>query len=233
MNTNLQTLISLQQTSAATEALQLVGSNVTISGNSATLSNATGSPATWSLNASAPATGNITITNSTGQTAYTGTAALNSGTQSFTWNGQGNNGTTWPDGAYTIAVSATGANGQPVTVSTQVQGVVTAVNMTPDTTHTYRGRPKRPDQLDPIGRQQQCQQSGESKHPQQQYQQPQQRDRHAHASSVVTIGIPPLPHERPLRAPLPARRRSSHSENPAPRIFRGDCGQSTLGLGKF
>ncbi len=130
MNTNLQTLITLQQTSAATEALQLVGSNVTISGNSATLSNATGSPATWSLNASAPATGNITITNSTGQTAYTGTAALNSGTQSFAWNGQGNNGTTWPDGAYTIAVSATGANGQPVTVSTQVQGVVTAVNMT-------------------------------------------------------------------------------------------------------
>jgi flagellar basal-body rod modification protein FlgD len=36
---------------------------------------------------------------------------------------------TWPDGNYTIAISATGANGQPVSVSTQVQGVVTAVDV--------------------------------------------------------------------------------------------------------
>jgi flagellar basal-body rod modification protein FlgD len=129
MNTNMQTLITLQQTTAATAALQLIGSTVTVGGNSATLSNATGSPATWSLNASAPATANVTITSSSGQTAYTGTTALNAGTNSFTWNGQGNNGVTWPDGAYTITVNATGANGQPVTVSTQVQGVVTAVNM--------------------------------------------------------------------------------------------------------
>src|SRR5579864_8816966 len=61
MNTNLQTLISLQQTTEATSALQFLGSTVTASGNTATLSNATGSPATWSLNAAAPATANITI----------------------------------------------------------------------------------------------------------------------------------------------------------------------------
>ena len=129
MNTNMQTLISLQQTLSASSALQLVGSTVTISGTSATLSNATGSPATWSLNASSPATANITISSSTGQTAYTGTITLNAGTQTYSWNGQGNNGVSWPDGTYTIAVTATGANGQPVTVSTQVQGVVTGVNM--------------------------------------------------------------------------------------------------------
>ena len=33
MNTNMQTLISLQQTTAATQALQLVGSTVTLNGN--------------------------------------------------------------------------------------------------------------------------------------------------------------------------------------------------------
>jgi len=129
MNTNLQTPISLQQASAATAALQFVGSNVTVSGNNATLSNPTGSPAMWSLNASAPGTGNITISSSTGQTAYAGTMALNARTQTFTWSGQGNNGVTWPDGAYAISINATDANGQPVTVSTQVQGVVTGVNM--------------------------------------------------------------------------------------------------------
>jgi flagellar basal-body rod modification protein FlgD len=130
MNTNLQSLISMQQTSDATSALQLVGSTVTVGGNSAALSNATNSPATWSLTTSSPATATVTVTSAAGTTAYSGTMSLNAGTQSFTWNGQGNNGLTWPDGTYTLKVTATGANGQAVTVSTQVQGVVSGVNLT-------------------------------------------------------------------------------------------------------
>jgi flagellar basal-body rod modification protein FlgD len=35
-----------------------------------------------------------------------------------------------PDGTYTLSINATGANGQAVTVSTQVQGVVSGVNLT-------------------------------------------------------------------------------------------------------
>jgi len=129
MNTNLQTLISMQQTTEATAALQLVGSTVTVSGNAATLSNATSTPATWSLNASGPATANVTITSSAGTTVYTGTLPLNAGTQSFSWSGQGNNGQTWPDGTYTLSISATGATGQPVSVTTQIQGVISGVNI--------------------------------------------------------------------------------------------------------
>lgn len=129
MNTNMQTLISLQQTTAATQALQLVGSTVTLNGNAANLSNATGSPASWNLKASAGGTAAITITNSSGQTAYTGTTTLNAGSQTYTWNGQGNNGVKWPDGSYTISVTGAGANGQAITVTSQVQGTVTAVNM--------------------------------------------------------------------------------------------------------
>jgi len=127
MNTNMQTLISLQQTSEATSAMQFLGSSVTLTGTNATL--AAGSPATWSLNSPSPATGNITITNSTGQTAYTGTVSLNAGTQSYSWNGQGNNGVTWPAGQYTMAITAAGANGQAVTVATQIQGTVSGVNL--------------------------------------------------------------------------------------------------------
>jgi flagellar basal-body rod modification protein FlgD len=129
MNTNMQTLISMQQTTEATSALQLVGSTVTIGGSSAALSNATNTPATWSLTTSTPATANVTITSAAGTTAYTGTVALNAGTQAYTWNGVGNNGQTWPDGTYTIAINATGANGQAVTVSTQTQGTVSGVNL--------------------------------------------------------------------------------------------------------
>ena len=154
MNSNMQTLISLQQTTAATQALQLIGSNVTLNGNSANLSNATGNPATWNLNASAVGTAAITITNSSGQTAYTGTTTLNAGSQTYTWNGQGNNGVTWPDGSYTIAVTGTGASGQAITVASQVSSTVSAVNMSANSTDTHRQRTKLSDQFDPISRQQ-------------------------------------------------------------------------------
>ncbi len=127
MNTNMQTLISLQQTSEATSAMQYLGASVTLSGSTATL--AAGSPATWSLNSPSPATANVTITSSTGQTAYTGTVSLTAGTQTYAWNGQGNNGVTWPAGQYTLAINATGANGQTVTVTTQTQGTVSGINL--------------------------------------------------------------------------------------------------------
>jgi len=126
-NSNLQTLISLQQTSEATSAMQFIGSTVTLNGATATLSSS--SPATWSLNSPSPATAKVTITSATGQVAYSRTVSLNSGTQSYSWNGQGNNGVTWPAGQYTLAVSATGANGQPVTVSTRTQGTVSGVDL--------------------------------------------------------------------------------------------------------
>jgi flagellar basal-body rod modification protein FlgD len=129
MNTNLQTLITLQQTNEATQAMQFLGSNVTITGSTGTLSNATSTPATWSLNSPSPATGTVAITNSSGQSVYNGTVALNTGTQTYTWNGQGSNGVTQPDGQYTLAITATNASGQPVTVSTLVQGTVTGVNL--------------------------------------------------------------------------------------------------------
>ncbi len=126
-NTNMQTLITLQQASEATAAMQFLGSTVTVSGNTATLSGS--SPATWNISSPSPATGTVTISNSSGQTAYTGTISLSSGSNSFSWSGQGNNGTTWPAGTYTLAVNATGANGQVVTTTNQVQGVVSGVNL--------------------------------------------------------------------------------------------------------
>jgi len=127
MNTNMQTLISLQQTSEATSAMQYLGANVTLSGTTATL--AANSPATWSLNSPSPATANVTVTSSTGQTAYTGTVSLNAGTQTYSWNGQGSNGVTWPAGQYTLAIKATGANGQAVAVTTQIQGTVSGIDL--------------------------------------------------------------------------------------------------------
>jgi flagellar basal-body rod modification protein FlgD len=129
-NSNLQTLISLQQASEATSALQLIGSTVTVGGSTAPLSNATNTPATWSLTSSGAGTGQVTITSASGQTVYTGTVSLSAGAQSYSWNGQGNNGTTYADGNYTLAINATSASGQALTVTPGVQGTITAVNAT-------------------------------------------------------------------------------------------------------
>ena len=51
----------------------------------------------------------------------TGTISLSAGNQTYAWGGKGNNGLTWPDGNYTLSINATGANGQAVTVTTEVQ----------------------------------------------------------------------------------------------------------------
>ena len=115
MNTNLQTLISMQQTLQSLQVLQLVGQTITVNCNTAALSNATGHSAL------SPSPATVAITNSSGQVVLTGTISLSAGNQTYAWGGKGNNGLTWPDGNYTLSINATGANGQAVTVTTEVQ----------------------------------------------------------------------------------------------------------------
>ncbi|MGH6727466.1 MAG: flagellar hook assembly protein FlgD [Pseudolabrys sp.] len=126
-NDSLSTLVTLEQASQSTSALALVGATVVVNGSTAQLSNG---QATWTLNAAKPATATISIADSTGRTAYTGTFTVNSGNQTFVWDGRGNDQTLWPDGTYTLTASATDASGQTTAVSTQVQAKVDAVDLT-------------------------------------------------------------------------------------------------------
>lgn len=64
--------------------------------------------------------------------AYSRTFALTGGAQSLTWDGKGNDGTPWPEGEYTISVTAKDAAGQAVAVSTEVKGTVDGVDLTQD-----------------------------------------------------------------------------------------------------
>jgi flagellar basal-body rod modification protein FlgD len=126
-NSQLATLVSLQQTAQSTQALSFVGETVTVNSNTSQLAN---NSATWSLSAPSPAAATVNISNSTGQLVYTGTQTLQTGSNTFSWNGQGNNGTQWPAGTYTISVTAQSASGQSVAVSTQATGVVNSVDLT-------------------------------------------------------------------------------------------------------
>jgi flagellar basal-body rod modification protein FlgD len=125
-NTSLTTLISLQQTQQAASAMQFIGAKVAVSGTTAQLANG---QASWNYSVTQPATATISITNASGQNVYSTSQAVQPGAQTFTWNGTDSQGNTYPSGPYTISITATGANGQTVPVTTQIQGVVTGVDV--------------------------------------------------------------------------------------------------------
>jgi flagellar basal-body rod modification protein FlgD len=127
-NDSLATLVSLQQTAQSTQALGFVGKTAVVNGNTAALTN---SEATWQLNVPTASTVNISIANSSGQTVFSNSFAANAGNnQTFNWNGLGNDGTQFPDGNYTLTATAKDSAGNTVAITTQVEGVVSSVDLT-------------------------------------------------------------------------------------------------------
>jgi flagellar basal-body rod modification protein FlgD len=126
-NDQLASLVSLEKSAQATTALAYVGATVVVDGSTAQLTNG---QAKWSFNVSKPSTATITIKDSTGQSAYTGTFGVNPGTQNFTWDGRGNDGRIWPEGNYTLVATAVDASNQSVAFSTEVQAEVDSVDLT-------------------------------------------------------------------------------------------------------
>jgi flagellar basal-body rod modification protein FlgD len=127
-NDQLASLVSLQQTTQATQALGFVGKTAVVDGATANL---TKSAATWTLGVEQNSNVAVTIANSAGQNVFSGNYSVTAGAnQAFSWDGKGNDGTQWPDGKYTLTATAVDASGKPVAVSTQIQGVVNSVDLT-------------------------------------------------------------------------------------------------------
>jgi flagellar basal-body rod modification protein FlgD len=127
-NSQLTSLVSLQQTAQSTQALGFVGKTAVVGGSTAALTNAS---ATWNLSVPTNSNVNISITNSTGQTVFTGDYSVAAGNNlPFTWDGKGNDGAQWPDGSYKLTATAADSVGNPVAVTTQIQGVVDSVDLT-------------------------------------------------------------------------------------------------------
>jgi len=127
MNTQLQTLVSLQQTAQNSQALGFVGKTVTVKGTTAPLTNG---QAQWTFNPPSPATATFTVTDSTGQTVFSKTGTVQPGEQQFNWNGLDASGRQWADGNYTLTVTAVGADGKSVAIPTTVTGMVNSVDLT-------------------------------------------------------------------------------------------------------
>jgi flagellar basal-body rod modification protein FlgD len=103
-----------------------VGQTVTVDGNTAQLVNG---QASWTFSSPKPADATITITGANGQTVYSASQAVQSGTQTFSWNGRDASGNALPNGAYTMSLTAVDTSGQNVAISTQVQGTVDSVDL--------------------------------------------------------------------------------------------------------
>lgn len=126
-NDQLATLVSLQKTAQSTAALEFVGQTVSVEGATAPLQNGA---VTWDLAVPKLATATVNIKSATGQTVYTTSTTMNAGQQAFTWDGKDASGVQWPNGNYTIAISAKDANGQAVTIPTAIQASVDSADLT-------------------------------------------------------------------------------------------------------
>jgi flagellar basal-body rod modification protein FlgD len=124
-NDALKSLVDLQKSAQATQALVYVGNTVAVDGSTTTFNGS----ATWNLIADKDASTTISIKNSAGNVVYSGNYTLSSGNASFVWDGKGNDGVQYPTGDYTLTATGKDANGRDVAVSTEIQGVVDSVDL--------------------------------------------------------------------------------------------------------
>ena len=130
-NSNLQTLITQGTSQSGAYATSYLGKTVTVSGGKGALTDGT---ATWNYNLGATAASSVlTVTNASGATVYTGAGNTSQGNNSFTWNGEDNNGNQQPDGTYTLSVSASDTSGSAITSTVTSTGQVSEVDMSSGT----------------------------------------------------------------------------------------------------
>jgi flagellar basal-body rod modification protein FlgD len=120
-NQQLETLVNLEKTAQQSVALGYVGNKVAIDGSTTKLENG---EAVWSFTSPKPVSATLAVKNEAGQLVFSRNFTMEAGAQQFSWDGKGANGTQWPDGNYTLSITAQDASGQAVAVPTEVEGVV-------------------------------------------------------------------------------------------------------------
>ena len=124
-NSFLQSLVQSTQNSQNNAVVSYIGKTVTSSGINSDLSNG---QATWSFNLPQAATVQVTIKDANGNQVYSEKGSLAAGNGQFNWDGTKTDGTTAPDGTYSISIDAKTAQGAYVAASTQSTGVVSGVD---------------------------------------------------------------------------------------------------------
>ncbi len=127
-NDNLKTLISQGTSNAAGMTTSYLGKKVSVTNGQASL---TGGSATWTYNLkTTAATAQLSVSDSTGKTVFTGTGGTVAGNNTFNWDGKDMNGNQLPDGPYKLTVTAADSAGNGVTNTVISTGTVTQIDMT-------------------------------------------------------------------------------------------------------
>ncbi len=111
-----------------TSATDYIGKQVTVDQNTVALSDGA---ANWNYSlGSNAAEATLTITDYQGNIVWNGPAPnTTAGEHSFTWDGKSASGTSLPDGAYSMIISAKDASGADVTAGVGIVGTVTAAQL--------------------------------------------------------------------------------------------------------
>src|ERR1039458_9919387 len=126
INTNgsLTQLIQLTQAGETMQGTSMTGKQVTVQSTQIPLQKGSGT-----LNFNDPTAGPvaIAITDASGQQLYGTTLTATAGQNSWSWNGENNQGTQLPDGVYNAAIVSENANGTPSAMPFTVTGPATGV----------------------------------------------------------------------------------------------------------
>ncbi|ACI53181.1 flagellar hook capping protein [Gluconacetobacter diazotrophicus PA1 5] len=123
-NTNLSTLISLNEESQLNSDASLVGKTATADSTTLPLQNGS---ASLSFTGTAGETVAIAVANSSGTVVKDVVATADSGTNTWTWDGTDNSGNQLTDGAYSVAVETINSSGTTSAVPFTVSGTITGV----------------------------------------------------------------------------------------------------------
>uniref|UniRef100_Q07TK0 Basal-body rod modification protein FlgD n=1 Tax=Rhodopseudomonas palustris (strain BisA53) TaxID=316055 RepID=Q07TK0_RHOP5 len=133
LNSNLSSLSTSFNSLLTLNSSNYIGQTVTAKADSATLENGSISFG-YSLNSAAKNV-TLTVSDSSGNTVWTGSGTTTAGSNSFTWDGTTTNGTQLSDGgSYSLSVTATDSSGSSVYGYTTVSGTVTGVDSSSGTT---------------------------------------------------------------------------------------------------
>jgi len=142
VNDNLVSLQALSASVSNTQALSLLGKEVTAEGNSVYAENGQTSIISFNLGESATSV-RIHIIDGEGEvvrTIYRG--SLSEGRHEVTWDGMTDGGGTASDGLYGYVVDAVNSSGDQVETDTYMRGIVEAVSMDSGITYVHIGDAK-------------------------------------------------------------------------------------------
>ncbi len=124
-NDLLSKIVSANTANASSTAIGYIGKVVEAAG---TLTSLKAGNANWTyaMNQESPEA-SVTIRNASGAIVFTELTQLESGTNTYSWDGTTSSGGTAPEGTYSISINAKDENGDNISVSTSVTGTVTGV----------------------------------------------------------------------------------------------------------